>query len=43
MRGQCRAQVSLSGRSKSARALAKGTAPTHLRFPEFQLWLELLL
>jgi hypothetical protein len=41
--GQCRAQVSLSCRSKSARALARGAAPTHLRFPEFQLWLEFLL
>lgn len=45
MRGQCRARapVSLGGRSKSARALAKAASPTHLRFPEFQLWLESLL
>lgn len=50
MRGQCRAragvqrtQESLGGRPKSARAPAKAASPTHLRFPEFQLWLELLL
>lgn len=43
--GQCRARarVSLGGRSKSARAPARAASPTHLRFPEFQLWLELLL
>lgn len=35
--------MSLGGRSKSAWALAKAASPTHLRFPEFQLWLELLL